>query len=278
MKSLHDTIAHGRDFRHINDGDYAESVVHVICLCGHGSFTYNGDRFHLRPNDIAVISAPSNVADIIASEDMECEYLAAPEEYLHSILPANNYSIVGRVSLFANPIIRVTEAEAVTFLDDIHAVINRLGDTSHHYYQPMLSGLLQVMIYDLFDFHVRQYGESTHVIAERAGYFVDGFFSLIKSGMPRTKRQPRQYAHELNVTVKYLSDTVRRATGDSLSTHINRAAVSIIQEFLNDHALSIAQISDEMRFSTPAHFSRYCTKHLGMSPSAYRTLHSGVSR
>ena len=75
---------------------------------------------------------------------------------------------------------------------------------------------------------------------------------------------------ELNVTSKYLSDTIKRVTGHSISSHINSAATSIILEYLKDNRLSITQIADEMQFTSVSYFSRYCTKHIGMSPAQYR--------
>lgn len=34
--------------------------------------------------------------------------------------------------------------------------------------------------------------------------------------------------------------------------------------------LSLTQIADLMNFTSLSYFSRYCTKHLGQSPSEYR--------
>jgi AraC-like DNA-binding protein len=44
----------------------------------------------------------------------------------------------------------------------------------------------------------------------------------------------------------------------------------MIKEYLNNPDLSIVQIAEEMNFTTLSYFSRYVTKHLGMSPKAYR--------
>lgn len=57
---------------------------------------------------------------------------------------------------------------------------------------------------------------------------------------------------------------------DSVSTYVNRAAVAIIKSYLDDNNLSITQIADEMQFTSVSYFSRYCVKHLGMSPARYR--------
>ena len=112
---------------------------------------------------------------------------------------------------------------------------------------------------------------------DRVGYITRQFFNLIESGRPKTEREVSYYAEQLSVTPKYLSDTIKRISGKSVSTHINRAAASILKNFLNDSGLSITQIADEMKFTSVSYFSRYCVKHLGMSPSEYRTVNSSES-
>ncbi len=59
-------------------------------------------------------------------------------------------------------------------------------------------------------------------------------------------------------------------TGLSVTTYINRHTVPILKKYLDDERLSLTQISEMMDFTSLSYFSRYCTKHLGKSPSAYR--------
>ena len=41
-------------------------------------------------------------------------------------------------------------------------------------------------------------------------------------------------------------------------------------KYLDNERLSLTQIADRMNFTSLSYFSRYCTKHLGQSPSEYR--------
>ena len=85
-----------------------------------------------------------------------------------------------------------------------------------------------------------------------------------------TPEDAENFRCQLHVTSKYLSDTIKRVTGTSVSTYINRTATAIIKSYLDDNGLSITQIADEMQFTSVSYFSRYCVKHLGMSPARYR--------
>ena len=258
----------------INSPAFYDCVMHIICNSGSGSFRYNGNLFSIEKDDIAVISHPRLVSEIIVSENFKCEYIAAPDKFLHNLLPANNYSIQGSVSLFDNPIIKVSSEDARRFRRDIENIVYRLDNTNHHFYPEMIGSLLQTMVYDLFDFHVKV-NEST-LTTDRVGYITSRFMAMMEAGMPKTQREVAHYASCLNVTPKYLSDTIKRVTGNCVSAYINRTAASIIKSYLDDDKLSITQIADEMNFKSLSHFSRYTTKVLGISPSRYRT--AGSSR
>jgi AraC-like DNA-binding protein len=43
-----------------------------------------------------------------------------------------------------------------------------------------------------------------------------------------------------------------------------------MKDYLDDERLSLTQIAERMNFASLSYFSRYCTKHLGLSPSEYR--------
>lgn len=80
----------------------------------------------------------------------------------------------------------------------------------------------------------------------------------------------RYYAGRLNVSPKYLYSTVKRVTGHSVSSYIDRYTVPIVKDYLADERLSLSQIAERMNFTSLSYFSRYCSKHLGQSPSEYR--------
>ena len=93
---------------------------------------------------------------------------------------------------------------------------------------------------------------------------------LLPSGISRTEREVSYYAERLHVSPKYLSATVKRVTGHSVSSFIDRYTVPILKKYLNNEKLSLTQIADRMNFTSLSYFSRYCTKHIGLSPSEYR--------
>ena len=122
--------------------------------------------------------------------------------------------------------------------------------------------------YDIFEAHA-QHGVP-HAHSDRTAYIVKQLMALLATGISRTERDVSYYAYRLNVSPKYLSATVKRVTGHSVTSYIDRHTVPILKDYLNDDRLSLTQIAEMMNFSSLSYFSRYCTKHLGQSPSACR--------
>ena len=256
------------DIYGINAKEIADCCVHLICLEGGGSFVFNGKGFSLTKNCILVVPNPAKIENINASENSVFEWFAAPNSFLGGLLPSNNYSIGGSISLNANPVIPLSESDAQRFIDDIRRIRHRLDDSDFLFYIEIIGSLCLTMMYDIFEFHAKYYGTTQHT--DRAGYIVSQLMDLLSTGICRTEREMRYYAERLNVSPKYLSATVRRMTGNSVTSFIDRHAVPILKKYLNDRRLSITQICEKMNFTTLSYFSRYCKKHLGMSPQEYR--------
>lgn len=256
------------DFLAMNAPELSHTCMHLICTAGEGSFVFNEKCYHIVKNDLVVMPFPNRAGNLAAAPGMEVEWFAADYKFLQSLLPSNNYSIGGSVSLNQNPIIKLTDTQATHLLADFHRLRDRMADRDLLFYRELMGSLCLTMMYDIFEPHARRDPTESH--SDRTAYIVKQFLALLDTGISCTEREVRYYAERLNVSPKYLSATVKRVTGHSVSSFINRATVPILKKKLNDERLSLTQIADQMNFNTLSYFSRYCQKHLGQSPSDYR--------
>lgn len=256
------------DFMCINKRRFRGWCLHMICHDGEGSFVFNDRCHHIKRNDVVILILPEKVSNPAPHADLRIEFFAAPYKFLNAQLPSNNFGIGGGITLFHEPVIPLTENDARRFTEDIHRLRDRMEDTAHLFYRELMGSLCQTMMYDLFDFHSKHVG--TLDATNRTGYIVKELMKMLRMGACRTHREVAYYAERLNVTSKYLSDTVRRATGNSVTSFIDRYTVPMLKEYLEDSTLSLMQIADTMNFSSTSYFSRYVFRHLGMTPSRYR--------
>ena len=252
----------------MNAAELADTCMHLLCTAGEGSFVFNGRRCPIMKNDLVVIVGPDRVKELSASPDMQVEWFAAQNSFLQSLLPTNNYSIGGSISLNQDPVIPLTEEEAGRILADFHRLRDRMEERHLQFYRELMGSLCLTMMYDIFEAHTRRDATGTHT--NRTASIVRQLTDLLSTGVSRTQRDVSYYAGRLNVSPKYLGATVKRVTGLSVTSNINRHTVPILKKYLDDDSLSLTQISELMNFTSLSYFSRYCTKHLGQSPSAYR--------
>ena len=270
MENLHDQVVCGVDLHRINSPAFYDCCAHCVCTSGSASFKYFDNAFTLQAGQMAVMSYPKHIADIATSPDFACTYVVAPSPFLHGLLPANNYSLPGSISLTQNPIMDLNDTDRQRITEDFRVIASRLDHSDHLFYREMLGSLLRTMIYDIFDIHARR--DSMLSQTSRVSYVVTHFVGLVQAGEPTTHREPAWYASKLNITVKYLGDTVRRTTGTSPSDHINRAAAATLRDYIEHTDLSLTQIAEQMNFSSLSYLNRFCRRHLGAAPSQLRRV------
>ena len=256
------------DFYGMNARELSHTCMHLICLAGEGSFVFHEHCYHIAKNDLVVIPMPNRVKNLAAHADMQVEWFAADYKFLQNLLPSNNYSIGGSISLNQDPVIKLTEEQTQRLLDDFHRLRDRMEDRHLQFYHQLMGSLCLTMIYDIFEAHAEREATDTHT--DRTAFIVKQLMALLATGISRTERDVSYYAERLNVSPKYLSATIKRVTGHSVTSYIDRHTIPILKDYLDDERLSLTQIADRMNFTSLSYFSRYCTKHLGLSPSEYR--------
>ena len=256
------------DFLAMNAPELSHTCMHLLCTAGEGSFVFNERCYHIVKNDLVVIPMPARVSNIAAHADMQVEWFAADYKFLQNLLPSNNYGIGGSISLNHDPVIKLTDEQASLLLADFHRLRDRMGDRHLLFYRELMGSLCLTMMYDIFEPHAQRDATDTH--SDRTAYIVKQLMALLATGISRTERDVSYYAERLNVSPKYLSATIKRVTGHSVTSYIDRHTVPILKDYLSDERLSLTQIAELMNFASLSYFSRYCTKHLGQSPSEYR--------
>ena len=256
------------EFNGMNARELSHTCMHLLCTVGEGSFVFNERCYHIAKNDQVVIPSPHKVKNLAAHADLQVEWFAADYKFLQNLLPSNNYSIGGSISLNQDPVIKLTDEQARHLLADFHRLRERMGDRHLQFYRELMGSLCLTMMYDIFEAHAQREATDSH--SDRTAYIVKQLMALLSTGISRTERDVSYYAGRLNVSPKYLSATIKRVTGHSVTSYIDRHTIPILKDYLNDERLSLTQIAELMNFSSLSYFSRYCSKHIGQSPSEYR--------
>ena len=105
---------------------------------------------------------------------------------------------------------------------------------------------------------------------------LEQFNSLISEHLESGDLQQRgipsieQLAQEMEVSQRYLSDTLKRETGKTTTEHLHLHLIDAAKNILLQPNKSISEVAYELGFEYPPYFSRVFKKREGISPTEYR--------
>jgi len=79
-----------------------------------------------------------------------------------------------------------------------------------------------------------------------------------------------EVAENIYVSQWHLSKLLHRHTGQNFSEILNNVRIEKAKELLDNPALRIGEVAEEVGFIDIAHFSKVFKKIVGMSPNEYR--------
>jgi len=260
------------NFSDIIRPDLKNWCLHLVCLNGTGGFIYNGTLYVVKKNDIVIAPHIERITEVKAGKHLKVSLVLGDLRFINSQLPENHYGIKGEHSLHNEPIIHGKKREVSRIRLDFLNIFHRLQDKENFYYKESLGAASLQMNYDLFEAHRRRDLEEDikSGIPQGAASVVKNLTQILERGDALTHRDVTYYAKCLNVSPKYLSETVRRLTGKSVTYLINRYTGPIISKLLKNEKLSVSQIAYRMEFSSVSYFSRYTKRVLGVNPAEFR--------
>ena len=256
------------DLSGLAEGRFDDFVAHVFCYGGCCKFKFNEKPFTLVAGDCMIVTLPKLISDISESADLSVKTIYVHNDVISASETQSNYGIQGTFLLFANPIIKLSKESQERCKHDFENVEHRLSLAGHQFFRESLICALQQLFLDFFDFQIAELGENK--ISAQVATIVSKFLGMLEGGAVREHRELSYYAKELCVTDKYLSEICKKASGFAANYWINRFTHIEINRLLRNKELSIAQISDQLNFSSPAYFTRYVKNAFGKSPQELR--------
>lgn len=136
------------------------------------------------------------------------------------------------------------------------------------YGKELLYHTFYIFLYEVYDMSKKYATAVTHHISRKEN-LVKSFQNQLQKQF-RKNRNVQFYAEQLNITPKYLTETVKEITGKTAGELIDSYVMMEAKLLLDDPLLSIAQIADELNFSDQSFFGKFFKRHVGMSPKEYR--------
>lgn len=241
----------------------------MIGLCTKGEVMYQLDTIKqvIKPGDILVVSDRHIVDCYQHSDDMEGLCMIMSVNFFREII--QNVSDISSLFLFSrlHPVMRLKPKEIQTFKEYFQVIKEKIGDKCNHFQKDLIKALLLAMFYDLSNIIYRtQNGEKPK---SRQEIIFTKFIKMVEKNF-RHERRVAWFAKELNITPKYLSETVKSVSHRTPNEWIDYYTILELRVRLKNTIKSIKEISDELNFPNQSFMGKFFKDHVGMSPSQYR--------
>lgn len=242
----------------------------VIGLCQQGSARYMLDTEEkiINQGDIIIVSDRHVVDHVTSSDDFECVGMALSMKFFYEVI--REVSDISALFLYSryHPVMSLSEQEQQMFHDDFKILNKKITETQNHFHKELMRTLILAMFYDLSNIIYRaQSIKEDH--QTRSDIIFTRFIRLVEENC-RQQRRVSWYAQQMNITPKYLSQSVRNVSGRTPNTWIDSYVTLELRLALKNSTKSIKEITIDFNFPNQSFMGKYFKEHTGMSPSDYR--------
>lgn len=175
-------------------------------------------------------------------------------------------------SYAVNEALHLSERERDTFIDCLKKIQEELGHSIDRLSKRLITNNIELLLNYCLRFYERQFitrQDANRDILTRFEALLDAYFTgdnALQNGLPSVK----YCAGELCLSPNYFGDLIKKETGKTALEYIQRKIVSMAKELLLLPSNSVSQVSYQLGFQYPQHFTRVFKKATGITPNEWR--------
>lgn len=246
---------------HIVDG-----AAFIICTKGEARVSINLKEYVLKEKSVMCVLPGFIIESHSANRDCCVEYLFFSLDFYAELrmFPSPELPYI----IEQNPCMELDEARFSVLLDYFALILKRYPEKHLAMHDKIIRNLLRALLYEAISLYDKLFTgkSSTHGRNDEIALQ----FSQLLSQNYLKEREVTFYANRLFITPKHLSKVVKKVLGRKPLELINEMVILHIQALLKSSNLTIAQISEELHFSSPSFLGRFFKKYKGMTPMEYR--------
>lgn len=252
-----------------NEPRRSEHIIVGLCLKGEAHFTIDAKNRVLRPNDLIIIQKDRVTANFHFSENTKGIAMIWSKEYFDDMV--KDIKELSSLFLFSRmrAVVSLTEQEVADVEEFFKLIQEKVKDDNNHFHKEIVQTLIMALIYIVSNaIHRQQSGLMTGNNKRSQEIFMR-FITLVEENFKK-ERRVGWYAEQLNITSKYLSETVKQVSQRTPNEWIDNYVVREIRVQLRNSQKSIKEIAESLNFPSQSFLGKYFKERIGMSPKEYR--------
>lgn len=227
-------------------------------------------KYQLQKNSL-VLTSPNSLKRVIqASPDAKITGMSFTTSFLNWLgVSSNVFELLDYFTTKFSAEWKLNEEDAIQFLKLIAQLQEQAGnDPNRPYRKELLYHTFYIVLYSMSELG-KKYANQVNQIMSRKENLMKDFIMLVQEQF-RTERKVLNYANQLHVSAKYLTETIKEISGSTAGVFIDHIVLLEAKSLLLNPKLSISQIALNLNFSDQSFFGKFFKRLTGQSPKAYR--------
>lgn len=251
---------------------FRSDYFHMVFIeSGEATVNINLTDYHVKKNDF-ILSSPFDIKRLIKFTDCVISTIYFTGDFLEKteLLKSTNDVLSYFTSKYL-PQWELDQNDAAIVKKNMKELAEKQETIlSHLYGKELLYLSFTSFLYEIAAL-AQKYAQSINKNISRKENLVMNFTALIVAHFKK-ERGLQFYASELNITAKYLTETIKEMTGKTAGEIVESFVIQEAKMLLNNPELSIAEIAEELNFSDQSFFGKFFKRCTGFSPKNYRLL------
>ncbi|MFV8342555.1 AraC family transcriptional regulator [Flavobacterium sp. XS2P39] len=251
---------------------FRSDYFHLIFIeSGEATININLTDYHVKKNDF-LLSSPFDIKRLIKFKDCKISTILFTGDFLEKtdLLKSTNDVLTYFTSKYS-PKWSLNQNDSAIVKKNMKELDEKQGNIlPHPYGKELLYLAFTSFLYEIAAL-AQKYAQSINKNISRKENLVINFTALIVAHFKK-ERSLQFYASELNITAKYLTETIKEITGKTAGEIVESFVIQEAKMLLNNPELSIAEIAEELNFSDQSFFGKFFKRCTGFSPKSYRLL------
>lgn len=235
----------------------------IICLCRkyQGSIYIDGKEHRFGDCSVAVLPEKHLIKFTESIKEENIQLIAVTTDYILDMPSPIDTSIFSYSRYI--PVMQISDSKYNDFLSYFRFLFKESNEKSL-YQEEIIRSILYALILEIAGEYDAQYNIRSGVRI-KSHNLTDKFFHLL-AVYYKENRTVKFYADKLNITSKYLTTAIKKATGRPVLDWLHEAVLIEAKMLLRTTDLTVQEISERLNFSSPSAFVQFFKIHMGTTP------------
>lgn len=251
---------------------FSTVIIALFCVNGWIDIDINLEKYHIKKNDVIIITSKQICKLCEISRDMRFFIVAISNDFYDPLL--NRTNSVKQQNLLAHYPHQHLESKDIK---NFSLLYNLMKENIHHaqasFQWEILKGYVHAFFFKIFSLLLvnqeeREDKEQHTEICKQQDIY-KRFIDAVQEHYTQ-ERSIKYYADLLCISPKYLSQIVYKVSGRFATDHINDHVILEAKALIKSRKYSMQEISEMLNFSTQSFFGRFFKAATGYTPVQYQ--------